>query len=277
MKNISALLVLFLIISSCEFGEKKKQVVETSEIESVTHYVDYQVEKIDQKFGPCAADSSAKQCILFQIEYPVITGKVNPSIIEKINSRIRADIFQKAVGRQVNSFEQMMTDLSGSYDSLIKDFDDYTQAWLVEINSDILYQQENYISVASTVFTYTGGAHPNNSQVYRSYDLKTGEAISLDDILEPGYASALNSSAEIEFRMQKEIPPNESLESAGYWLEDGIFKVNDNFAIINESLMFYYNPYEIGPYSLGATELELKLTDYVELIDPNGPIGELKN
>lgn len=277
MKNVIALIAIICVTSACEFGEKKKQVVETSEIESVTHFIDYRVEKIEQKFGPCTTDSTAKQCILFQVEYPIITGKVNPTIIDKINTSIRADIFQKAVGRQVNSFDQMMTDLSGSYDSLIKDFDDYTQAWLVEINSDILYQQENYISVASTVFTYTGGAHPNNSQVYRSYDLTTGEAIGLDDILEQGYSSALNSSAEIEFRMQKEIPPNESLESAGYWLEDGEFKVNDNFAIINQSLMFYYNPYEIGPYSLGATELELKLTDYVDLIDPNGPIGELKN
>ncbi len=277
MKKYISFILLIFLISACEFGEKKKEVVETSEIESVTQFVDYRVEKIDQKFGPCVADTTAKQCVLFQIEFPVITGKVSQEIIEKINQSIQSDIFQKTVGRKVASFDQMMTDLSASYDSLINDFDDYAQGWLVEINSDILFQQENYISVASTIFTYTGGAHPNNSQVYRSYDLKTGETITLDDILEPGYASALNSSAEIEFRMQKEIPPNESLESAGYWLEDGAFKVNDNFAIINQSLMFYYNAYEIGPYSLGATELELKLTDYVDLINPNGPLGELKN
>lgn len=277
MKKTTTFLLLLLSLSACEFGDRNKQVVETSEIDSVTQFIDYRVEKIDKKFGPYMTDSAAKQCVLFQIEYPVITGKLAPAIIEKINENIQSDIFQSTIGRQVGSFDQMMLDLSSSYDSLINDFEVYGQAWLVEINSDILFQQEKYISIASTIFSYTGGAHPNNDQLYRSYNLKTGERITLDDILLAGYASALNNAAEIEFRMQKEIPPSESLKSAGYWLEDKEFEVNDNFAIINQSLMFYYNPYEIGPYALGATELELKLTDYVDLINPNGPLSELKN
>ena len=276
MKQLTLTTLIFLFFTACEFGSKNKKVIEVPEVTALTQYVDYYVEKIEEKSGPCRLDSTAKQCILYQIEYPIVTGPVDQKIVEKINQSIRADILDKALGRQVSSFDQMMSDLSGSYDSLIIDFEDYQQSWLVEINSDILYQQANFISVASTIFTYTGGAHPNNSQVYRSYDLNTGKSIDLKDLLETGFESVLNDAAEIEFRMQKEIPPNQSLESAGYWIENDAFAVNDNFAIINQSLMFYYNPYEIGPYSLGATELELKLTDYVELIDPNGAIGYLK-
>ena len=66
----------------------------------------------------------------------------------------------------------------------------YGQGWLVEINSDILFQQNKYISIVSTIFTYTSGANPNNDQVYHSYNLKTGETIKLDDIPARSYASA---------------------------------------------------------------------------------------
>lgn len=277
MKNILGLILFAAAISACSFGEKNKQVVETSEVEAIAQYVDYRIEKIDEKHGPCLTDSTTKQCILFQIEYPVITGKVDQAIAQVINKNIKADILEMAMGAEnAESFQAFIDELSGSYDSLINDFDDYAQSWGFEINSDILFQHQNFISVATSVFTYTGGAHPNNSQVYRSYDLRTGQAIRLDNILQEGYAAALNNAAEIEFRMLKEIPPSESLESAGYWLKEGVFQLNNNFAIINQSLMFYFNPYEIGPYALGATELELKLSDYGALIKAEGAIGYLK-
>lgn len=114
-------------------------------------------------------------------------------------------------------------------------------------------------------------------QVYRSYDLTTGKVLELSDILVEGYEEELNKLAEIEFRMDKKIPPSEPLNEQGYFFENGQFRLNTNFAIMNKSLLFYYNAYEIGPYSMGPTELELKLTDYVNLINPAGVIGDLKN
>ena len=44
-----------------------------------------------------------------------------------------------------------------------------------------------------------------------------------------------------------------------------------------KSLLFYFNPYEIAPYALGGTLLELKLTDYVNLIKDGSVIEDLKN
>jgi len=278
MKKLLCLLFA-LAISACQFGEKRKPASPIIEPEPITKFVDYRVEKIDHKTGPCLSDSTSKRCVVFQIEYPVINGMVSQPVMDKINRGIENDILSSAPVEEgeIKSINGMMEGLSRSYSDLISEFEDYEQAWVVEINADILYQSKHYISLASTIFNYTGGAHPNNNQLYKSYNLQTGEAISLDDLFIDGFENSLNQSAEIEFRMQKEIPPNNSLESAGYWFEDNRFKLNDNFAIINNSLIFYFNPYEIGPYSLGATELELKLTDYVDLIDPNGPISALKN
>lgn len=273
------LLALLIIVSACQFGEKQKQATLIIEEEPIARYIDYRVEKIDEKYGPCVKDSTSKNCILFQLEYPVITGKVAEDIVEKINESIETDILASApIEKNGNrTVRGMISGLSNSYQDLLEEFEDYEQAWVIEINADILYQEETYISLASILFNYTGGAHPNNSQLYRSYSLKTGQRLRLDDLFIEGYQTSLNQSAEIEFRMQKEIPPTNTLESAGYWFEDDRFVINDNFAVINQSLIFFFNPYEIGPYALGATELELKLTDYIDLIDPNGPIGYLKD
>lgn len=277
--SIRGLAYLFCcsILISCSFGEKSQQANPMIEAQKVPSYVDYRVEKIDKKSGPCVTDTTAKQCLLFQIEYPVITGKIEADIMDKINASIEDDILSSAPieNDAASSIKEMIDGLSEDYEALLKDFTDYEQPWLVEINADILHQDTAYISLASSIFTYTGGAHPNNNQLYKSYDLRTGRAVKLGDLFLPGFENQLNESAEIEFRMLKEIPPGNSLKSAGYWFEDDQFVLSDNFAIINKSLIFYYNPYDIGPYSLGATELELKLTDYIDLIKPKGILGHL--
>ena len=77
--------------------------------------------------------------------------------------------------------------------------------------------------------------------------------------------------------MAKQIPPSRDLDDEGYFFEGNRFRLNGNFAIMNKSLLFYFNPYEIGAYSLGATELEMKLTDYVNLIKDGSVIETLKN
>jgi len=107
--------------------------------------------------------------------------------------------------------------------------------------------------------------------------LASGKALELSDLLGVGFELELNESAELEFRMAKQIPPSRDLDDEGYFFEGNRFKLNGNFAIMNKSLLFYFNPYEIGPYSLGATELELKLTDYVKLIKDGSVIEDLKN
>lgn len=270
-------LIFIALLAACSFGEKKQATNELLEADPIPTYVDYRIQKINQKVGQCGVDASSEKCLLFQIEYPVITGKVSQVVVDNINRQIESEILLNTPVEKgsVNSVEEMVEELTSTYKQLVDDFEDYEQSWLVEINADILYQNEDYISLASTVFNYTGGAHPNNSQIYKSYDLKTGNVITLSDLFVEGYQNTLFQAAEIEFRMQKEIPPQNTLASAGYWFEDDQFELNENFAIINKSLIFYFNPYEIGPYSLGATELELKLTDYVDLIKKNGLLAGL--
>lgn len=278
-KKLLTVIALCSLLFGCSFGDKSEEQTNSDpQIEAVPKYVEYRVQKISEELGPCRTDSTSKKCLIINIEYPEVTGMVSQAVLDKLNTNIQNDILSSTfLSDKPTSFEELKNELEADYSTIIEDFPDYGNAWNLEVNSDILYQDSLFISLASTVYSYTGGAHPNSGQMYRSYDLRTGEAISLADILEAGYEEELNEVAEIEFRMTKEIPPNESLEDRGYWFQNDRFELTENFAIINQSLVFYFNPYEIAPYAMGATELELKLTDFVNLIKEGGVIEEFKN
>ncbi len=278
MKKIIPLFFLIAIITSCEFGEKKPAVVIEETPDAIPQFVEYRIESINEKAGPCKTDSLSSLCASFSIEYPVITGQLEPKVIEKINTNIKSAIFDYAfITDKPESFQSLVGEIATEYSSILKEYPEYKAAWSTEINSDILYQDSSFISVATNIYSYTGGAHPSMYQVYRSYNLQTGEPITLSDILKPGFEENINRSAEIEFRMLKEIPPSFTLREKGYYFEGGEFKLNDNFAIINKSLVFYFNTNEIAPYAIGPTELELKLTDYVNQVNENGVLNGLKN
>lgn len=278
MKKTITLILLTVLIASCEFGEKKPAAIVIEIPEAIPKFVDYEVESINEQSGPCETDSLSNQCASFFVEYPIITGMLSPAATNKINESIKSAIFDYAfVSEKPETFQSLIEEISSEYTKILNDFPDYKASWSMEVNSDIIYQDSSFISVASTIFSYTGGAHPNSYQVYRSYDLRTGEPITLSDILIPGFEDELYDVAEIEFRMLKEIPPSQPLKVKGYFFEGDKFALNDNFAIINKSLIFYFNPFEIAPYAVGPTELELKLTDYVSLVDEKGILNGLKN
>lgn len=256
-----------LSLGACSFGTEEKQVDTEIEPATVKSIVDYRIESIDEQMGPCTGTDTLKRCLTFQVEYPVVTGGISDSLHAKLNQNILSDITNSYfLSEEPVNFEDLKSNLQSDFEGLLKDFPDYENNWSVEVISDILHQDSLFISVATTITSYTGGAHSNYMQSYRSYDLRTGEAVTLDDLFNPGYKEELNQVAEIEFRMDKEIPPEESLQEQGYWFENDRFQLNQNFAVINKSLVFYFNAYEIAPYAMGPTELELKLTDFVDLI-----------
>ena len=278
MKKHLLFISFLFILSACEFGAKKPAIVEEETPDAIPTFVEYEIEALDEKSGPCELDSLSTQCATYTVEYPVITGLLSEQATAKINENIKSTIFDYAfLTEKPESFQSLIDELSTEYASILKEYPDYSSSWSMEINSDIIYQDSSFISVASTIYSYTGGAHPNSYQVYRSFDLETGNPITLADILMPGFEDELNQAAEIEFRMLKEIPPSEELKDKGYFFEGGNFVLNDNFAIINKSLVFYFNPYEIAPYAVGPTELELKLTDYINLLNENGVLNRLKD
>ena len=276
MKKYSFFILLVLV--ACDFGKKAQRVQSDEPPAHQNTFVVYEIAKVEERGGACAQDSTSQRCIDVKISYPVILEGVKQPILDTLNTSIKASILEYAfVSEKQTDFVSLISEIKGEYESVVADFPEYDTPWQLEVNSDIIFQDSLFISLASTIYSYTGGAHANTMQVYRSYDLQTGKALQLADLMEAGYEIDLNEAAEVEFRMAKMIPPGRDLDAEGYFFDGNRFKLNENFAIMNRSLLFYFNPYEIAPYALGATELELKLTDYVKLIKDGSVIEDLKN
>jgi hypothetical protein len=62
-------------------------------------------------------------------------------------------------------------------------------------------------------------------------------------------AWATHSDGDRDLRVQFVLKEGESLVSPGLLQEE--FKLNDNLFISDEGLGFYFDPYEIAPFSLG--------------------------
>jgi hypothetical protein len=100
---------------------------------------------------------------------------------------------------------------------------------------------------------YTGGAHPNHSAGHVTFDLKSGEELTLDDLLKPGWRDAVTRLAEASLREQHGLTEGDPLNGEGPLFENA-FELNDNWFLTPEGLGFSFDPYEIGPYAAGFIE-----------------------
>jgi hypothetical protein len=83
----------------------------------------------------------------------------------------------------------------------------------------------------------------------------SGKTIILSDIVEPENIVKLEKIGKTIFFNLKNIDANQTEEEAGFWFEKKTFELNDNFAITDSGLVFFYNLYEIASRAEGTTEL----------------------
>ena len=122
---------------------------------------------------------------------------------------------------------------------------------------EILFNQDNLLSIAVMDYSYAGGAHGNYGSACASFDLVKKKKISLEDLFKPGYETALTVAlTEAAKKKFKTKDLNEVL-----FVEK--VEPNGNFFLTGKGICFNYVPYEIGSYAAG----ELKI--FV-------PFGELK-
>lgn len=112
---------------------------------------------------------------------------------------------------------------------------------------------------------YEGGAHGINQQLAMNFKTRTGQLLTLADILVPGYEARLNGAL-LEALMDKTGASSiDELHEKGYLTMTDIFPP-ENFILDDETITFIYNPYEIAAYALGKTELTISLNEIKELL-----------
>ena len=130
-------------------------------------------------------------------------------------------------------------------------------------NGKVIYNENNLFSYSVSLYSYTGGAHGNNSNRVATLDLNNRNIISLETMFDSGKLPIL----------QEEIVNH--LKEDGYQLLNEEIDLTDNFYLNNKGVSFVYDPFDVAAYSDGEIEVTVSWNDIKPLLSVNNPL--LKN
>lgn len=248
-------ILLSLSIFACESAKKEipgeKEVVFT-EYSSLPF-------TIYETNGECATDTS-RNCTMVNVEYPLVSDSIRATAAENINKELAR---QAANNLQFDtipypSVRNLVADFMQSYRELQEDFPE-AFGWRLNITGQILRNDPIYVVVIMNSESYTGGAHGSRHVQYTNFSALTGDVLELEDIVKESEWEELNRRALTSFKTSKGLGPDDNPGESGYAFPSEKYFNPDNFAFVNDSLIFYFNPYEIAPYSDGVTRYSVSI------------------
>lgn len=112
---------------------------------------------------------------------------------------------------------------------------------------------------------YTGGAHGIYTTSFLNFDLRSLNVIRLDDLFEEDYQEALTDLLWKQLMADRKVGTRQELEEMGYGIT-GPLEPTENFYLSPKGINFYYNVYDIAPYSMGTTEITLSYEEIAPLM-----------
>lgn len=179
------------------------------------------------------------------IAYPEITG------LDDFNQKAK-----NIIDKELNDFKTN----SLANDEAVKKIDPESYAkYPREYSLDISYKKgqtdENIISVIFTVYNFEGGAHGATYFIPLNYDSKLKKEIVLADLFEnqPDYLQKISEFCVDDLKKQLTAVLGSDYTDLN-WLNEGAGPKEENFTnfLINkENLVFYFQQYQVAPYSAG--------------------------
>lgn len=121
------------------------------------------------------------------------------------------------------------------------------------------------MSYLATVDYYEGGVHGTNELRAMNFDIKTGKLMKREDIFADGTENQLNNLLLKALKEKIGVSSLAELREKEYLKAVDIY-APENFIIGDETITFIYNPSEIAPYNVGATELIIPYTSLDKIL-----------
>lgn len=118
----------------------------------------------------------------------------------------------------------------------------------------ILFVQGKIATVGERASEYMGGAHGASSIQIYTIDLEERGELDLSKMITPEEWRELEILSEPYFRLQNELDSVGVLSDYGFMFENDQFHLAQQYGLTEAGLRFYYNSYEIAPYSMGQFE-----------------------
>lgn len=272
-KNIGFALAILCLASCSQLADKNPDTALAAAQEAP---LQFKTQSIMRSSPGCATDSST--CAKVSINYPeavdgeaALRDSVNLFVQEKLRNLALDFNPDAALSGGTNAAEFLASFFLSQHEQLTDDFADSAEMpasvarWELEVKGEPLLNSGKATSLQLQVYYYTGGAHPNHYRVLQSFG-PNGAKLAVSDIVTD--TLALMQLAEQEFRKVKEVVGDKPLADAGLFIEGDLLPLPQNVALTPDGLMLYYNPYEIGPWAFGDTEVLLRYEQLASLLHP---------
>lgn len=133
---------------------------------------------------------------------------------------------------------------------------------------EITYVDDTYLSYCQAGYEYNGGAHGMPYRIGYTFNLQTGELLTLSDVIG-------NSEEELKEMVGRYFEEQISKEPENYW-EGSVESVkewtdfNSDYYLTEEGIRFYQGPYAISSYAAGFQEVTIPYSEFMLKI----PVGE---
>ena len=176
------------------------------------------------------------------VERPEFSFMKNRELMEELN-----DAYEDEVDSALVSFDTLSQDgapLSGG------------NKYVFEIHQDVKYNENDFISIVSDTYQYTGGAHGSSVWSARNIDTLTGTEVLLGDLFEDNnYKIVLDRFIEQEVNDHPE-------DYSDLWEKPQIKESNQrDFYISDNGLVIFYQPYDLSYYARGFVEFTIDYED----------------
>lgn len=227
----------------------------------------YRIDTISRELS--CYENKEELCLQVDLQILKLTGNASETVLERINSQLETAVTETDNSEKpAKDAEAVADNLVEEYERLLKEMPDYKMPWEVSQSFEVSLNQDGMFGAVLNSYSFTGGAHGNYFFFYYLFATETGNRLVLKDFLKDGATAALTNRAEEKFRELYSVSENESLNDAGYWFENNVFALPDNFKYNAQGLEFIYNTYEIAPYSEGIITIRFDLPEIERFIRP---------
>jgi hypothetical protein len=144
----------------------------------------------------------------------------------------------------------------------------------LDVGYDVFRLDGRLFSALFSVYTYTGGAHPNTDFWPLNYDLATGRPFGLDALFRPETPYLDTLSARTEAYL---LGPAGG-EEDWFWREGWAPEIQNfaRFAVSTDSLHLFFPPYHVAPYAAGPFAFAVPLDALRPFLADEGPAEALR-
>ncbi len=224
LKRILTFLIFIILLQSCT-PEFKPATFKITSIDT-----SFEAD-IRATFDKAMGDSELSEAINTHIENTIISTISSPEDKSDLNT--------------------VLKDFNSEYVNFKKEFPDASEpVWELHIETEILYQSIDIITLAISTYEFQGGAHGNDKIKFLNLNAKSGEVLNQNDIIESN--NAFKILAEKHF-IKSLATKEDELNMEDFFFGKS-FQLPENIGFSDDGLVLLYNVYEVASYVQGYTE-----------------------